>query len=689
MLPAASVCCLREMTSIPSNDQRKDWQLAIAIMALAWIVRWFYLQGAQAVPMFDALIEDGQSYGEWSDRLAAGDWLGKDIFYQAPLYPYFLGVVKAVLGSDLHTIRLVQISLGALACALLFAAGRVQFGRRAGVAAGLLLALYPSAIFFDACIQKANLGLLWGCALLLTIALLHQRQSVTRWLSLGALLGLMMLTREESILLVPALLLWGLFGLRERNWKHGAALIAGLALVLGPVAWRNHKVGGEWVLTTSQAGSNFYIGNSPVANGTYVPLKPGRSNVAYERRDAIDLAEAESGRKLSPKEVSDFWFAKSWAWIREEPGDWLALMGRKLVLLINAYELPDAEDIYFYERHVPLLRGLNWFLPFGVLASIGIAGLWTTRRRWRGHSGVLIVLAVAAAGVLAFYVFARYRYTMIPGLTLFAGVFLADLLDGELRRQRGRWIALILAAVAVNWPLYSRDFQLPQAYSNAAITLENRGRRAEAVELLRTARDLAPGNAQILGNLGLMLERSSQFAEAEQCYRQAIALRGTNVYDHLRLANLLASRGGSAESLRVLLVAESMASNDAVAWRDAGTIHLQLRDYASARRCQERSLELRPDQTEPRLRLVWILSAAPKAELRDGRRALRLSDELLQAGRKDAGVLEARAAALAELGRFEEAVSVMQQVESSGQAIPAGHAERRAQYQARQPMRLP
>jgi Flp pilus assembly protein TadD len=143
------------------------------------------------------------------------------------------------------------------------------------------------------------------------------------------------------------------------------------------------------------------------------------------------------------------------------------------------------------------------------------------------------------------------------------------------------------------------------------------------------------------------------------------------------------------EALRVLLVAESLASNDAVAWRDAGTIYLQLRDYANARRCQEHSLELRPDQTEPRLRLVWILSAAPKPELRDGARALRLSDELLQAGRKDAGVLEGRAAALAELGRYEEALSVMQQVESGGETLPPGHAERRAQYQARQPMRLP
>lgn len=662
---------------------------AAAIAVLAWFVRWLYLKGAVSVPMFDALIEDGESYGEWSDRLAAGDWLGKEVFYQAPLYPYFLGVIKSTLGSELETIRLVQITLGALACALLYGAGRVAMDRRSGIAAGVLLALYPSAIFFDACIQKSNLGLLWGCALLFNLALLHQRRSALRWLSLGILLGLMMLTREESILLIPALLLWGWFGLRERALSSAAALIGGLALVLAPVAWRNQAVGGEWVLTTSQAGSNFYIGNGPMANGTYVPLKPGRSNVAYERRDAIDLAEAESGRKLTPKEVSDFWFGKSFAWISANPGDWLVLMGRKLVLLVNAYEMPDAEDIYFYEQHVPLLRVLNLVLPFGVLTSLGLAGIWTSRRRWREFSGILLVLLVAAVGVLAFYVFARYRYTIIPGITLFAGAFLADLLNPERRREKGRWIVLCIAALAVNWPIHSRDFQLPQAYSNTAITLENRGQRAEAIEYLRKARDLSPSNPQILGNLGLSLERAGQFAEAEQCYRQAIQLRGVNVYDYLRLANLLAGRGRAEESAALLRTAETLVSNDAVAWRDMGTVHLQLRRYADARRCQEQSLALRPEQTEPRLRLVWILSAAPVADIRDGARALRLSDELMQAGRMDPGVLEARAAALAELGRFEDALAVMKQVETANTNPPAGHADRRAMYQARQPMRLP
>lgn len=681
----------------PSNEQRRDWWIAAAIALLAWVLRYAYLQAAQAVPMFDGLIEDGESYGAWSDRLAAGDWLGKDVFYQAPLYPYFLGVVKAVFGSDLTSIRLVQITLGSLACALLFGAGRLFLSRRVGIAAGVLLALYPSAIFFDCCIQKANLGLLWGCALLFVLASLQRSPTKGRWIALGSVLGLQMLTREESLLLVPALGAWAWWAWRARPVSTRAmwlsCFVLGLALPLAPVAWRNHKVGGEWVLTTSQAGSNFYIGNGPQSNGTYVPLRPGRSNVAYERRDAIDLAQHELGRKLSPKEVSDFWFAKSFAWIRENPSAWLALMGTKLVLLLNAYEYPDAEDLYFYERYVPLLRGLNWILPWGVLASLGLAGLWCSRRQSAQLSSVWVVMATAAVGVLAFYVFARYRYTLVPGLALFAGIFVAEIFDAAKRREKSRWIALALSAVAVNWPIHSRDYQLHLSYSNAAVTLENRGQREQAIALFREALQVQPNNPLVLGNLGLTLERAGDYVQAEQCYRQVLRLRSNHVYDPLRLANLLITRGRGAETLELLAQAESQAQGDALAWRDLGTLHLQLRRYPDALRCLEHSLSLRADQSDARLRTAWLRAAAPIDALRDGARALQLCEELAQQGRRDLGLLEARAAALAELGRYADARATMDEAERVARetqtALPAGHAERRALYESGKPMRLP
>jgi hypothetical protein len=95
-----------------------------------------------------------------------------------------------------------------------------------------------------------------------------------------------------------------------------ALLAAGVAVVLVPVGLRNKAVGGDFLITTSQAGPNFYIGNHEGATGRYLPLRPDRETYAVERIDATELAEASAGRRLTPGEVSSYWWSRSFAWIR-------------------------------------------------------------------------------------------------------------------------------------------------------------------------------------------------------------------------------------------------------------------------------------------------------------------------------------------------------------------------------------
>ena len=76
----------------------RRWLAFGAIVSLAFAVRLAYLLEAQALPLFHATVSDARSYWEWSDRIAAGDWLGDTVFYQAPLYPYFLALVKLARG---------------------------------------------------------------------------------------------------------------------------------------------------------------------------------------------------------------------------------------------------------------------------------------------------------------------------------------------------------------------------------------------------------------------------------------------------------------------------------------------------------------------------------------------------------------------------------------------------------------
>src|SRR6476469_7911545 len=123
---------------------------ALLIFIVALGVRLLHVWQIKGSPFFDVLLGDAHGYDLWAQRLAAGDWIGTDVFYQAPLYPYFLGAVYTIFGRDLLVVRIVQALIGSASCVLLGMAGARLFSKRVGLIAGLALALWAPAIFFDA-----------------------------------------------------------------------------------------------------------------------------------------------------------------------------------------------------------------------------------------------------------------------------------------------------------------------------------------------------------------------------------------------------------------------------------------------------------------------------------------------------------------------------------------------------------
>ncbi len=268
--------------------------------------------------------------------------------------------------------------------------------------------------------------------------LVDRPRSAPLWLGLGAAMGALSLTRENALALVAVAAVWSLAaGFGGKTWagKQPAgstipdsgsrglpplAFALGLALLLLPVAGRNYAVTGGFYLTTSQFGPNFYIGNNPAADGTYMSLRPGRGAPEFERQDATELAERARQRSLTPGEVSSYWTEQALAFITSQPGDWLALVGRKIALLWNRSEMLDTESQESYEEISPVLRVLGVVGHFGVvvpLALVGLIGAWPDRRRlWPFFA----LLAAYAASVVLFYVFARYRFPLVPFLLLLA-----------------------------------------------------------------------------------------------------------------------------------------------------------------------------------------------------------------------------------------------------------------------------
>src|SRR5258708_3316680 len=151
---------------------------------------------------------DARAYDEWARRIAGGDWIGREVFYQAPLYPYFLGLIYRVAGRDLFVVRVCQALVGSASCALLGGAAARIFSKPAGVIAGLALALYAPAIFFDGLLQKSVLDVFFVCLALWLITKTGTAETAERFRSffwLGIAMGGLALTRETAILLIPVI----------------------------------------------------------------------------------------------------------------------------------------------------------------------------------------------------------------------------------------------------------------------------------------------------------------------------------------------------------------------------------------------------------------------------------------------------------------------------------------------------
>lgn len=419
----------RETVLTPAGYSLLAAFAAVALVAIA--VRGLVLRQLSGTLPLSTLILDGRIYDAWAQRIAAGDWLGTEVFYQAPLYPYCLAAIYWLLGHDAMLVRIGQAGLSVTACLLLASSGRRFFNSRTGMIAGLMLAIYPPAIFFDALVQKGALDLWLMTLLLALLAEMLVRRS-WRWsLAAGLALGALTLNRENARVLYPVLLAWKGLYFRDVPWSRRAAwmaaLTSGLALILLPVGARNYYVGGEFLLTTSQLGPNFFIGNHAGANGRYEPLVPLRGDPRFERTDATRLAEQAVGRKLSPNDVSRYWLSQSWNYIRAQPGDWLRLMARKTLLTFHATEVADSESIDVYAEYSWLLRGLWRLWHLGVALPLGVLGVWVTRRQWRELTLLYAMFLVLAAATALFYVFARYRLTLVPITLLFAAAALAQL----------------------------------------------------------------------------------------------------------------------------------------------------------------------------------------------------------------------------------------------------------------------
>ena len=637
----------------------RDVRAVFAVFAAALAVRLVHVWQMRDTLFFSVLMGDSRGYDAWARQIAAGDWLGRDVFYQAPLYPYFLGAMYAVVGHDLLVVRIVQALLGATSFALVGYAAARLISPRAGLIAGLMLAFYAPAIFFDGLLQKSVLDVFFVCVSLAIIAqIIADGGTRASWASLGLAMGALALTRENALALIAVITLWAFFYhrgaenscastsvLRDRRGPHSSAavwFVAGVAAILLPVAIRNSTVGGGFYLTTSQLGSNLYIGNSARADGSYVALREGRGSPEFERSDATDLAEQATGRRLTPAEVSSYWIRQTLAEIRRDPAHWLALLAWKARLLVSSTEIIDTESQESHAEYSWPLRVTGSVWHFGLLLPLAIMGACATWSRRQQLWPIYALAATYAASVILFFVVARYRLPLVPLLIVLAAAGLTALIGSRRAVSKMTLAAVVIVATAANWPLHTAASQQAITENNLGAALYETGRPDEAIARYQRALALDPNYTPALNNLGAALRSTGRVDEALRIYDRAIAGGSPSASVYINRGNALMARGALSQAIASFrqAVAADRASRHARttlarALYDYGTAAMQAAAFDRAIAALAEAVQLTPDYAEAHNNLGVALASQGRLDeaIREWETALRLAPTLGDARR--------------------------------------------------------
>ncbi len=365
------------------------------------------------------------------------------------------------------------------------------------------------------------------------------------------------------------------------------------------------------------------------------------------------------------------------AWWQRKARPWM-LMGWLwyLVMLLPVLGIIQVggqahADRYTYLPQIGVGIALTWF-----------AAEWGARfQRAKPILGCLVLaaLAICCAHQVAYWknsniVWAHTLACTAGNEVAHNGAGQADLQNGDTNAA----ISQFQQALQIN-PTFS------PAHENLGNVLVELGRFNEAISQYQSFLQIEPDNPDVHEDLGIALFRRGKTDEAISQFQEALRIKPNDSINHnLSLAYLKSGQAEEAAGRYDVAI-----TNFETALRinpryseahDGFGVILMLKGKAGEAIAQFRqALEIAP--TEPKFQndLAWLLVTSPDAALRNGPEALELARQANQkTGEKNPIYLHTLAAALADNGRFDEAMRFVRQAIALADA--AGNRELSAHF---------
>jgi len=528
----------------------------MAIVVIAFIIRLIYLNEIKAnpffVPAFNGL--DDYLYNSWAQEIAGGNFLGKEIFYGLPLYPYFLGLVYLVFGYSVFTARVVQFLIGSFSCGLIYLIGTKVFNRTVGLISGLMLSFYAMSIFLEGFFVSVFLAIFLNCLVILLLLSVYEKPHFIKWITIGFLIGLSALASASIFIFVPFLIVWGIRTFKNISIRNNIIylvfVIVAMILVIAPVTIRNYIVSRQFVPITAHSGITFFAGNNSLSDGTFQLPKDVGTSVVDSKKNAALVAERVMQKALTPKEVSDFWFYQSLMFMKEKPLSYIQLLLKKIVLFWNANEIPDILPLFFFKRYSMLLR--MPLFSFSIICPLALFGIFLCFKFRRPEVELLYfyILSVFLSTVI-YFVNSRYRLVSVPFLIIFASVAIYWL---YLKISSRGFRTLIFPAISMGViflviHIQLLDFRPSQAYNNLGIILKRKGLIDEAIQEYKKAIESDANYSSPHFNIGILYIEKQEYDQAINSFNNAIRINPFFPKAYKKLGQAYYNKGDRVKAL--------------------------------------------------------------------------------------------------------------------------------------------
>jgi tetratricopeptide (TPR) repeat protein len=573
-------------------EQRNDgrgWPPFIGIFLLALSVRLAVSWSLSPLGLWQNPQFDAHENLVWARALASGDFAWPSPPTHGPTYPFFLAALLKLAGGSLDAARAAQAALGGLTCVLGARAGTALFGRPAGLAAGVLLALAGPVALVDVSFWEEGFV---GCLLAGALLALVTRKTTGGAALAGLLLGIACAARPTSLAFVLAALAAILFVERwPRRLPAAGALLLGAGLVLTPAVLVATKASGHFVFVRAYGAVNLWLGNDPASGG----VQNARPNGPWDR---VAASPARAG--VAPKDEEAWFTRRAVERAAQAPAALMRVVLSKASWLTQAEEPRDNHAYAFFAARSGILR----ILPgFGALLALAAAsGLaW---RGLRGKAFPLLWIAAGAVPYLAALAGLRYRMPLVPPLAIFAGAGAALLLD----RAKGRNPRLLAApAAVVALTLFASHIRrhLPSHVFAEEWTLEGNawmelGKPAEAERALNRAVEADPKAALPVEFLGRLRLAEGRAVDAAGLLEESLRMDPDSRSAHFFLGQVREALGRPAEAVRAYRAALEISPAFFPAQYHLGRALLLAGNPAEAVAALERAVTLQPSEQPPR-----------------------------------------------------------------------------------------